>query len=174
MGATNIDIGTAAFAVYKGSTELLGMSEVTLPDIEYLTSVVTGAGIAGEFEETFRGFIKQMTVGFNFKNVTKEAIVLAEPTPHTLELRAAAQEYNPVSGEVEMKSIKHVMRVMPKKTSAGKLTSASAADASGEYSVRYWKLTKAGKVLLEIDPLNFICIINGVDYLKDIRSALGK
>lgn len=31
-----------------------------------------------------------------------------------------------------------------------------------------------GSKVTEIDPLNFICIINGKDYLKDVRKALGK
>ncbi len=31
-----------------------------------------------------------------------------------------------------------------------------------------------GKKVLEIDILNFIYYVNGVDYLEDVRKALGK
>ena len=31
-----------------------------------------------------------------------------------------------------------------------------------------------GKKVRELDPLNFICYINGVDYLAGVRAALGK
>jgi phage tail tube protein FII len=33
---------------------------------------------------------------------------------------------------------------------------------------------KAGKKVIEIDPINFICFVNGKDYLADVRTALGK
>ena len=168
----NLDIGHTDFKVYEGSTEFLGMSEVSLPDLEYMTETVTGAGVAGEFEESYRGYAKAMSVGLNFRSVTAAAIVLAEPRTHTLELRAAVQEYNTVSGEIEIKNIKHVMKVVPKKTSAGKLAAASPADASGEYGVRYWKMVKDGEVLLEIDSINFIFIVNKNDYLYDVQKAL--
>ena len=34
-------------------------------------------------------------------------------------------------------------------------------------------LTIDGKEVLEIDKYNYICKINGKDYLKDVRTALG-
>ena len=64
--------------------------------------------------------------------------------------------------------------VLPKKDGGGTLAPASAADASGEYAVRYWATYVDGQKIREIDPMNSICIINGVDYLADVRKALGK
>lgn len=174
MNKKNVAAGTAAFAVYLGSTEYLGMSEVSLPDIEFMTETISGAGIGGEFDETYLGHVKAMSMSLSFRQLEQEAIVLAAPEVHDIELRAASQSYDPLSGKVVMGNVKHVMRVIPKKTSAGKLASASSAGVSGEYSVRYWKYVKDGVVLLEIDPVNFICIINGKDYLAETRSALGK
>ena len=34
--------------------------------------------------------------------------------------------------------------------------------------------THGRKKVRELDPLNFICYINGVDYLAGVRAALGK
>ena len=62
----------------------------------------------------------------------------------------------------------------PKKTALGKLAVASAADVSGEYATSYYALYIDGVKVTEIDPLNFICIINGTDYLQQVRKALGK
>ena len=56
----------------------------------------------------------------------------------------------------------------------GESSIAAAADASGEYSVYYFAGYKDGKQLWEIDPWNYICKINGKDYMKDVRKALGK
>ena len=33
---------------------------------------------------------------------------------------------------------------------------------------------KDGKKKIELDPMNFICYVNGTDYLKEVRKALGK
>ena len=39
--------------------------------------------------------------------------------------------------------------------------------------VNYIKVTVDGKTMLEIDKYNYVCIIDGVDYLKGSREALG-
>ena len=51
---------------------------------------------------------------------------------------------------------------------------ATPANGSGEYAVRYWATYLEGKKVRELDPLNFICYINGTDYLAAVRKALGK
>ena len=56
----------------------------------------------------------------------------------------------------------------------GKVATASAGELSGDYATSYFKTTYNGKTVTEIDPLNFICIINGTDYLAEVRKALGK
>lgn len=37
----------------------------------------------------------------------------------------------------------------------------------------YIKVTIDGKPMVEIDKYNYVCVINGVDYLKGSREALG-
>lgn len=170
----NIDIAVVDYAVYEGKTEYLGMSEASLPDIAFLTQEVAGAGISGKLTEIIPGYVEAMTLGLNFRTVTTEAITLLEQRNHTIELRATQAERNRVTREMEERAIKHVMSVFPKSLKLGKLAPASPADASGEYAVNYWKMTIDGKTVLEIDPYNFICIINGVDYRKTTRAALGK
>ena len=63
---------------------------------------------------------------------------------------------------------------LPKKLAVGKAAVASPADASGEHAVYYYAIYRDGKKETEIDPVNFICLINGVDYLAEVRKALGK
>ena len=47
------------------------------------------------------------------------------------------------------------------------------SNGSGEYAVRYWATYIDGKKVREVDQLNFICYVNGTDYLADVRKALG-
>ena len=50
----------------------------------------------------------------------------------------------------------------------------SAADTSGSFAVYYYAAYKDGKQLWEIDKRNMKCVINGVDYMAEVRKALGK
>lgn len=162
------------FAVYEDANEYLGMAEATLPDLEFLTEELSGAGIGGNVEEIIVGHLSAMTTTLNFRTVCKSAVRLLEPRVHKLDLRVAQQQMNNRTSATEVTSIKHIMKVKPKKTALGKVAAASTADVSGEYAVSYYAMYMDGKKNTEIDPLNFICIINGIDYLEAVRKALGK
>jgi P2 family phage contractile tail tube protein len=162
------------FAVYEDGIELLGFADVKFPDINFLTNTISGAGIAGRIESVAAGMVDAMTTTMNFNTVTDASISLTEPRAHKLDLRVAQQRRNNGSGQLGVESFKHVLIATPKKLTIGKAAPASTGDVSGDYSTSYYAMYKAGKKLIEIDPVNFICIVNGVDYLADVRSALGK
>lgn len=162
------------FQVYEDATEYYGMAEVTLPEISNITAEVTGAGISGTFESVILGHLEAMTLTLNFRTLVKDAIALHEPRDHQIDLRVAQQDKDTVSGKTKVVALKHILVVKPKKLSPGKVAPASPADASGEYAVTYWATFIDGKKTLEIDILNFIYFVNGIDYLADVRKALGK
>ncbi len=169
-----IDELVVNFAVYEDANEYLGMAEATLPDLEYLAEEMSGAGIAGNVEEIIIGHLSAMTTTLNFRTVCKAAVRLLEPRTHKLDLRVAQQQMNNRTSETTITGVKHIMRVKPKKTALGKVAAASTADVSGEYATQYYAMYMDGEKVTEVDPLNFICIINGYDYLADVRKALGK
>ncbi len=169
-----VDNGTINFAVYEGATEFLGMAEATLPEITNLAEEIQGAGIAGSFSGPFVGHFEPMTLTLNFRSTTRAAVNLSKPETHQIELRAAQQKWDNNSGKNVVESVKHVMAAVPLKYAPGKLASASPTEGSGEYSVTYYAMFIDGRKVLEIDILNYICYIDGVDYLEDVRRALGK
>lgn len=169
-----IDETVIGFAVYEDSTEYVGISEVTLPEISNLTEEISGAGIGGKIESVILGAIEAMTLTLNFRTVTQNAVTLHEPRRHNIDLRAAQQQQDTVAGTTEVVQVKHVLVVTPKKLNPGKVATASAADVSGEYAVVYYATYIDGQKKLEIDPLNYIYYVNGKDYLEDVRKALGK
>lgn len=59
-----------------------------LPEITQISEEVKGAGIAGTFDGTFVGHLEAMSLTLNFRSVTTDAIKLAEPRKHQLDLRA--------------------------------------------------------------------------------------
>ena len=163
-----VDNGTTNFAVYEDATEFYGMAEVTLPEITQITEEVKGAGISGV------GHIEAMTLTLNFRSVTADAVKLAEPRNHQLDLRAAQQYWDNTAGKFVQQAVKHVLMVTPTKFAPGKLAPAASAEASGEYAATYFATYIDGKKVLEIDIINFIYYVNGTDYLADVRKALGK
>lgn len=169
-----VENGVTNFAVYEDATEYYGMAEVTLPEISSITEEVKGAGISGTFNGAFVGHIEAMTLTLNFRSVTKAAIRLLEPRNHQIDLRASQQVWDSGAGRFKQSHVKHVLMVTPTKYSPGKLAPASPAEASGEYAVTYFATYIDGVKIMEIDILNFIFFVNGVDYLEDVRKALGK
>ena len=162
------------FKVYEDKTEYLGVAQVGLPDIAYITQTITGAGIAGNVEAVLIGMMDVMSTTMQFRSCTDAAAKLAKPIAHQIDLRVAEQYWNSLGGQRVVQADKYVLKIIPKKTSPGNVTPASPADANGEYSTYYYAAYKDGKQLWEIDPHNYICVIDGVDYMAPVRKALGK
>ena len=167
-------VGTIDFAVYEDSVEFLGMASVTLPDKSQKVATVSGAGIGGDVEVPIVGHYDAMTVTLAFPVYTKRIAQLREHRTHQLELRVAQQAEYPVTGTLVTDSVKHVFMVVPKKASGGTVAPAAPNDATIEFSVRYWATFINGEKVDEIDQLNRVDIVNGIDYNAEVRKALGK
>ena len=170
----NFDESVINFAVYEDSVEYVGMAGVTLPNLAAIVQTLSGAGIAGNVEVPVLGHYDVMSLTLNFRTTTEHSVRLSEPRRHNIDLRMAQQIEDTVAGEVKVQSIKHVLVVVPKTDTGGTVAPAAPTNGSGEYSVRYLATYIDGAKVREIDPLNFICEVNGVDYLADVRKAIGK
>lgn len=162
------------FEVYMDAINLVGVAKATMPDIAFLTQTITGAGISGNVEAVLTGMVEAMTLTLNFRSVTDAATKLMAPVKHQIDLRVAEQFWDTVGVQKEIQADKYVMVVVPKNTKPGNIAPASAADTSGEYSVYKYAGYKNGKTLWDIDPFNYKCEIDGVDYMEPVRKALGK
>lgn len=168
------DQGITSFAVFEDAVEFVGMAQVVLPNLSAVTQELRGAGLGGSIEAIYPGQFQAMTMSMNFNSPSKQSLKLATPKRHTLELRLAVQTEDTVEGIVGTQAQKHVVVVVPKTYTGGTIAPASTTGGSGEYAVRYWACYIDGEKYLEIDPMNFIGYIDGVDYLADVRAALGK
>jgi hypothetical protein len=167
-----MDIGTINYRVFLDGKEMLGTANVTLPNTNFIMQTVNGAGLGGNMEYPLR-LLEAMELGIAFNNSTENATKLSAPETHHIELRSAQECYDQVHGKLGVDAIKHVFEIMPKTHTGGQMAPASQVSASGTYAVHYWKEMINGKELKELDPVHFICKINGTDYLADARKALG-
>ena len=67
-----------------------------------------------------------------------------------------------------------MLRAIPKTSvNLGNLDVGVVAGASNVFEVVYLKVDVDGANLVEIDKFNYICKIAGVDYLLQVKAALG-
>ena len=134
--------------IYRDGIDLLGVASVELPDFEYLTESLTGLGISGEMDIPVAGQFKALPLKIKWNVPTASATSLLEAVGHYLEARGSIQQLDPGTGTFVQKAFKLVSKAMPKKVIDG-------------------------TELVEIGKFDFICRINGVDVLADVRNNLG-
>lgn len=157
----------------NASTDLRGLADIQLPSIEAMTETLSGAGIAGEVETDVLGHFKSMKLTLNWRMVTDELIDFLSPSQMLIDCRVVNQEYDSTNGTREYKPNKVLVKGKCLKRELGKVKAASPYDASTEIEVVYLKMERNGKIMLEIDKYNYIFIVDGVDHMKQLRTALG-
>ncbi len=157
-----------------GSTVLAGIVDATLPDINFMTESIEGAGISGVIESITLGQTDAMTMSLNFRTQTDQNLNFAAPKCYALDLRGSLQETDPSTRQIQVVPIAIAVRAWPKKVGLGKMAVAKATDTNNEFTVDFIKVTRKGKTHIEIDKFNMKHIIDGVDYLAEVRAAMGK
>jgi len=144
--------------IYEDGRNLLGVAKVQLPPITYPCVTISGAGM----------------MGIDFLTTTEEAVRLAAPTKHQLDMRVAEEFWEVETAEVDIWADKFVVICRPKEIAPGTVAPMATADTKGTFAVYYYAAYKNGKQLWEIDKRNMKCVINGVDHMAPVRKALGK
>ena len=161
------------FECYDEGERIIGIADVVLPNLAYMTETVQGAGIAGEFETPTVGLFQSMTTTINWRVMTDENAKFVAPRVYHFDFRGSKQFLDHAVGELQKQMLKVVMRVLPKTFTPGNLQQGSQMGTSGEFEVLYVKITLNDRELVEIDKIAYKCIINGDDYLETARRHLG-
>lgn len=161
------------FEVFVGGNRKLGMADVTLPSIEYKTATLSGAGIGGEIEMPTPGQTSSMELEINWRTVNDDNAQLLAMHAHDLELRGANENYDAATGEVLTENIRIFARGLPKKGDLGSFKPADHTDTKTTLELLYFKEVVNGTREIEIDKLNYIHYVHGVDYMASVRAALG-
>lgn len=161
-----------SFNAYNDGIKLIGVVDVELPEVAYMTDTISGAGIAGEIESTVQGMVQAMSTTMTWRTVNKAASVLSAPRIHAIELRGTQEVFDSATGIKRNQPVRVAMRVQPKRFAGGSFEVASATGTESEFEVTYYKLIIDGETVLEIDKYNFICFVDGTDYLADVREQI--
>ena len=166
------------FKCYNEGGTILGVTDIALPPLAYMTEEIQGAGIAGAIDSPVVGHFQSMAVTINWRTVFEKNLRFVAPRRYHLDFRASVQFYDDEVGELPSQAVQIMMRVLPKTFTLGNLTVATGMGTAGEFELLYIKIAVEGKDVVEIDKLNFICRMpdergNMVDYLAKTRRDLG-
>lgn len=161
------------FYVYDGDDIMIGVADLTLPDLNYMSETVKGAGIGGEIDLPIIGSLQSMTTSITWRSLVEETAMFLEPKGHTFSARGSVQEIDSDSHDYSIIPIKVTMRVLPKSFKMGKMDPGTSIGATSEFEILYLKLEIDNKVMYEIDKANSKFYINGVDYLAAVRLNAG-
>jgi len=161
------------FKCYDDAEDMVGIADVALPDLAFITEAMQGAGIAGPIDTPVAGHFQSLTTTVNWRSLVKENIRFVAPKAYHFDFRGSVQIYDEDSGSFTESGLKVVMRCIPKNLNLGNLNVATQMGTSGVFEVIYVHISIDGEEMVEIDKLAFICRINGVDYLTKTRQNLG-
>lgn len=161
------------YKIYNGFSDMIGTADVTLPSLESMTNEVKGAGIAGSYNSPVTGHYGPMSMTVNWRVITGDAIALAAPKAHQLDIRGVIDQYDAGAGEKKPVAVVVTVKALPKKVDLGKMDPGQKMDTQSEFEIVYLKIKIGGIKKVEIDKLNYIGEIGGKDYLAEVRAGLG-
>lgn len=160
--------------VYDSGKNLLGIGDTEIGDLEFMTESVAGLGIGGELDLPILGHFKSLTLKIKWNSVSAEAMTLLAPKAHQLSIYASIQNWEYDEGNFKPVPCRVSCRATPKKSGVGKFEMGKKMEPESEFELTYLKMSINGEDVLEIDKINFICMIKGTDYLQTVRSQLGQ
>lgn len=162
------------FKIYANdSKDLTGIADVELPALNSKTEEIDGAGIAGSYEAATFGHFESMQFKINWRMITDEIAQFLKPDSIKVDCRVVNQEYDNIGKSYRFIPNRIVIEGHVTKNELGKVSKGGLYEGSSEVEVTYFKLMRDGKTLIEIDKRNYKYVIDGVDYMKPIRKALG-
>lgn len=142
---------------------------LTLPKLTIKTEAHRGGGMAGEIEMDMG--LEKMEASWTTTGVRRESLKyfgLADQTACNSVFRGS---FKGQKGEIT--PVIATLRGMLKEVDMGDWKAGDKAEIKHAMAVSYYKLEINGTVMYEIDMVNAVRVIDGVDQLAEERSALG-
>ena len=160
------------FVLYANDTDFKGVvNEVTLPELGRQTEAHRGGGMVGPMDFDFGGEAMEASVkvaGFRPELLS----TLGARSHDAANLRFMGALSNNESEGVQ--SCEAVMRGRLKKYSPGSSKPGEPTEQEFSYGLSYYKLVIGGRTVVEIDQVNGVYIIDGVDREAEVRAAMGQ
>lgn len=143
---------------------------MTLPKVTEKTEEYRGGGMSGSIDLPIG--LEKMEASWVTNGVRKESLKffgLSDRTAANVVFRASFKDQK---GRV--KPVKATLRGALKEIDMGDWEAGKKSEIKHAMAVSYYKLEIDGRVMYEIDVVNMVQVINGVDHLAADRAALGQ
>lgn len=143
---------------------------MTLPKVTEKTEEYRGGGMSGSVDLPIG--LEKMEASWVTNGVRKESLKflgLSDRTAANVVFRASFRDQK---GRV--KPVKATLRGALKEIDMGDWEAGKKSEIKHAMAVSYYKLEIDGRVMYEIDVVNMVQVINGVDQLAADRAALGQ
>ena len=163
-----------AYNAYTFGNKLIGIAgEIEIPELEFMSDTITGAGIGGSVEMPVPGIIDAMEMEIPFTSLTGNIFeIFKTDQVSEITLRGSEQSEDTATGKLYKVPVKISMRGIIKKIKPGKLAPGASMEASVTMALQYIKIDVDNQSHLEIEPLNLVCIINGIDIMEEVRRQI--
>ena len=161
LSNTNLFVGGVSFSG--------DVPSLTLPKLTVKTEAHRGGGMAGEIEMDMG--LEKLEASWTSTGVRREAMKyfgLSDQTACDAVFRGA---FKGIKGQIT--PVIATLRGMLKEVDPGDWKAGDKAEMKYAMAVTYYKLEIDGSVMYEIDMVNCVRVINGVDQESAVRSALG-
>lgn len=160
------------FNVYDGDGDIMvGVTdEMSMAELASKVVTVTGAGILGSYEVPVLGHYDAITQEVPFRILYKPVFEFANPMKQVcLNVRGALQVTDKNTGVSDFCGLRYVVKGRCKTITPGNLKPGDAMGAKISIAAVYILYEIEGTKLLEIDKLNNVYRINGVDLMEKVR-----
>lgn len=149
--------------------DVADMVKCTLPELKWITTALSGAGIGGNIDIPLQGMAEAMSFQVDLRGVGADnAGCLLVPGTRSLELRFNRDRFDS-NGQVVKAGTKIFLSGMNTGLSPGSIQRASAMESSVTFSVIRYRWVEDGQELFLIDQLHQRYKVNGVDYSDRYR-----
>lgn len=161
------------YNAYLDGTRMIGVAaSVTLPEVNMKTSTISGVGVNGEIDSPTIGQFESMEQEIQFNTLYSSAASMLSPlSTVNLTFRAAQQVYDKAGG-YSFKGLRVVEMGRVKSFVPGKIEKGEAMEATVKLELTYILIEVDGEQLLEVDKLNGVYKVKGVDMLAGINSLI--
>lgn len=157
--------------LFNNGNSYLGLvSSLTLPKLTRKLENYRGGGMSGSVAVDFGLDDDALTLEWSIGGLD-ELVLQQWGSTSDIPLRFAGSLQRDDTGDVS--AVEVMMRGRHKEFDFGEYKQGEDTETKVTTQCTYFKLTIDGKELIEIDPVNMVEIVNGVDRLAEHRTALG-
>ena len=162
------------YNAYTFGNKLIGITgDVELPELEFLSDTISGAGIGGEVDISIPGIASAMEIEVPFTSLTGNMLdIFKKDEVSEITLRGSEQNEDTATYKLYKVPVKISMRGLVKKIKSGKVAPGAKMESSITLALQYIKIDVDGTNQLEFDPLNMVCVINGEDLMEEVRRQI--